>query len=212
MINEIKMKDKNLTVKHGIIAALIMMTAVAGLLTGFGGPISTCWLAIGGFISLYLLDGFDLYKGKSRIRHVLLGFLLLIGVLIISAVIGFFLKDNGTANPAATLFTKQNFLFLWITMIIPSLVGEEAFTAAFIKIGEAFSKKLWVGVVLSTVLFTAMHIPEYHGSLVSLIGVLGARLVFTYIALRKDSSFKTATVLHILYDTALFGMAVFSGI
>ncbi|WP_086348878.1 type II CAAX prenyl endopeptidase Rce1 family protein [Candidatus Enterococcus clewellii] len=200
---------KKTTIKNGIIATGIMIVAIAGLITGFGGPISACWLALGGFTSLYLLGGFDLYKGKFRIRHILSGFLMLIGVLIASGIFGFLLKDNGSANPAASLFTKSNFFLMWITMIVPSLIGEEAFTAAFIKIGQTFSNKLWIGVVLSTVLFTAMHIPEYHGSIVSLFGVLGARLVFTYIAFKKDSSFKTATVLHILYDTLLFGTAVF---
>lgn len=210
-MNETEDSKKKLTIKNGLLATGIMALAVAGLMTGFGGQISTCWLAIGGFISLHLLGGFDLYKGKFRIRHILLGFILLIGVLIASGFVGFILKDNGSANPAASIFNKNNFLIMWITMIVPSLIGEEAFTAAFIKIGQAFSSRLWVGVVLSTVLFTAMHVPEYHGSIVSLFGVLGARLVFTYIAFRKDSSFKTATVLHILYDTTLLGMGVFFG-
>ncbi len=191
-----------------ILAALIMCGGTLGLVFGIGGPLNVIWMAVAGFLALYLLGSLkEKFAFKISIKTILLGLLGSFGVLVLSLLASSLLGISGHPNPLSV--TSMNILMLFITVLIPSLIGEEAFTATWLSIGEKVSGgKIWVGVVLSTILFVALHAPEYHGNLLSLGGVCGARLVFTWVALRKNSSFVNSSIVHIIYDTLLFAPAM----
>lgn len=204
-INKKETKNSSLI----IVAALIMCAGTGGLLFGIGGSFSVIWMALAGFIALYILgDLKEKFSLKISIKYILLGLLLAGTVLIASLLIGLLLGQHGHANPLSK--SSISFFRLFFMIIIPSLIGEEAFTATWLSIGEQISGgKIWVGVILSTFLFVAVHVPEYQGNFLSLGGVCGARLVFTWVALRKNSSFVNSSIVHIIYDTALLAPAMF---
>lgn len=206
-----EMNKKQTKISTIIVAALIMCAGMLGLLFGVGGHLNVIWMALAGFIALYLLgDLKEKFALKINIKYILLGLLSAFGVLVLSLVIGFVTGQTGHANPLDT--SSVSFFGLLFTVLIPSLIGEEALTATWLSIGEKITNgKVWVGVILSTIIFVALHAPEYHGNLLSLGGVCGARLVFTWVALRKNSSFVNSSIVHIIYDTALFAPAMFLG-
>lgn len=194
------MTTTQIRVEKRLVAGALPLVGAGLLMNGIGGHFSVLWLAVTGLAGLYLTGNLDDLKQRFSFKGYGLGILLSIGIFILTLAINFFFNHSATANPVASY--TGNYLLLIITVLVPSLIGEELYTLTLYRAaGSGLT-----GVVVSTVLFAGMHGFEYHWNILQLLSLVAIRLVFTYIMLKY--SVQTSAALHITYDTLLFSTTI----
>lgn len=186
--------------KNKILAIVLMLVSTGALLLKIGSGFSVLWLLVGGLVSLYLLNDLDELKRKFNIKVYFLGMLASIVTLIITGLMNQLFNANPTANPAGD--GTLPFVVLFITVIVPSLIGEELLTLVFYK---AVGGKV-LGVIVSTAVFVLAHGFEYQWNIWQLASLVAIRLVFTAVLIKKG--IQTSAAVHITYDTLIFAMAM----
>lgn len=188
---------KNKTIAR-IIAAALSLGAPVLLIYGIGGQFSVLWLALAGFVGLYLMGELDVFRPRFSLKGYGLGWLMAIGALAAGGALNFLMNHSATANPVMSGHQSiAQFVPLILLTVVPSLIGEELFTLSLYK---AFGGN-WFGVVMSTLAFVAMHGIEYNWNIWQLLALVFIRLVFTKIMLKYGV--RTSIALHISYDTLL---------
>lgn len=186
---------KTTNITRRITAAAIACAGFAGVIFGIGAQFSVLWAALTGLVGLWLLGDMDELKRKFSLKGYGIGLGLALAALVLSSVLNLAFNHHAAANP----ITGSSLGFALIPLvIIPSLIGEELFTLVLFKAAGGGA----IGWTVSTLLFAAAHGFEYHWNIWQLLGVVFARLVFTFIM--KRYGVQTSAALHITYDTLLF--------
>jgi|GEM_PF-4089248 len=178
-----------------IAAMVLAVGGMALLILGIGGRFGVLWCALTGLLALYILGDLDELKRKFSIKGYLIGWGIAILALVAGALLNLLFNHHAIANPTAGAH-----IALWlmiITVIIPSLIGEELFTLAIFKACDGGR----LGWIVSTLLFVAAHGFEYHWNIWQLLGLVFIRLAFTRIMTRYGV--QTSAALHVSYDTLL---------
>ena len=212
--------DKQAKLSIGVLIYIVSF-AIGYFILIKGIPvISQFAFVIAGLATLYVTFGKESLKtvfapmaGQKKVLR-LLGYYLasfvVAGLAVgVVKVLGGQLVNNPVTN-SPSLFT--------IIGMIPALIGEELFTVCGLLIVGGFTYRLTgnqrtaiiIGVIVSTLLFGALHIPTYQGNVLqSLIGIGSVRVVFT-IALLRFNSLRASSAVHIAYDWTSILIAVLS--
>lgn len=178
-----------------IAAIALAVGGMALLILGVGGRFGVLWCALTGLLGLYILGDLNELKRKFSLKGYFIGWGLAILALIAGSALNLLFNHHATANPTANTYIAPWLLI--ITVIVPSLIGEELFTLAIFKACDGGR----LGWVVSTLLFVAAHGFEYHWNIWQLLGLVFIRLVFTRIMTRYGV--QTSAALHVSYDTLL---------
>ncbi|MDG4968948.1 type II CAAX prenyl endopeptidase Rce1 family protein [Lactococcus lactis] len=178
-----------------IVAIALAVGGMALLILGVGGRLGVLWCALTGLAGLYILGDIDELKRKFSLKGYAIGWGLAILALIAGSILNLLFNHHATANAITGAHIAP--LVLIITVIVPSLIGEELFTLAIFKACDGG----WLGWVVSTVLFVTAHGFEYHWNIWQLLGLVFVRLAFTRIMTRYGV--QTSAALHVSYDTLL---------
>lgn len=148
------------------------------------------------------------------------GLTILFGLLtlVVSFAAGLILTflTTMTANPVLVSELSSTDLALLLVRSGIQLVGEETVTIlpllavmwfCFQRLHWSRSRSLVAGVVVSTLLFAAMHLPTYGWNVIQCFGVIGvARLVMT-VSYLLTGNLAVSIGAHVLHDWALFFMS-----
>lgn len=178
-----------------IAAMALAVGGMALLILGIGGRFGVLWCALTGLLALYVLGDLDELKRKFSLKGYAIGWGLAILALIAGSVLNLLFNHHATANATAGSHIAPWLLI--ITVIVPSLIGEELFTLAIFKACDGGR----LGWIVSTLLFVSAHGFEYHWNIWQLLGLVFIRLAFTQIMIRYGV--QTSAALHISYDTLL---------
>lgn len=178
-----------------IAAIALAVGGMSLLILGIGGRFGVLWCALTGLAGLYILGDLDELKRKFSLKGYAIGWGLAILALIAGSILNLLFNHQATANAVAGTHMAPWLLIL--TVIVPSLIGEELFTLAIFKACAGGA----LGWVVSTLLFVTAHGFEYHWNIWQLLGLVFIRLVFTRIMIRYGV--QTSAALHVSYDTLL---------
>lgn len=203
--------EKNSKIGKGIITVIFLFGAsYYALLNNLPGS-CFCFL-IAGLVSLFVAYGkegikkiFVPIKGRHKIRTIFKFYLLSI---ITSCIAVLILKPITELNSNPIM---DGFNYIELIKTIPALMGEELFTVCILLFtGAAVYRKtdnqkhaIIIGVVVSTILFAALHILTYNSVAQALIGIGLVRIPFT-LAILKEDSIRGGFYVHIAYDWTMF--------
>lgn len=189
------------------------------LINGIGGQnISSFWLLIAGLISTYLFYGnpFYLFK-RMTLKNIpmILAYVVItiVGVTILSNLLHLLniplVSNPETSSPSALTFLR----------LLPALLGEEMLVlvpvSMVLELSEKQQNKLDKGkltmlVIVSSLIFGALHLPTYHWNFVQSLIMIGiVRIPFT-IAYLKTKSVLPSFLIHYIYDVALIFITLFA--
>ncbi len=206
---------ENTPIKKWAIVPALLTTAIGfyvlsyGFLgSGFFSPVS---LALGSGLGIYLLYGSAAAKAFGKpAKPISTFFLGLIAAQLVASISGIVVKFllNVQVQPDEAV---KHIDVLFLFKAIPMIFGEEllTFVILFIVTGllaqsYSYKKALTIGVIVSTLVFSLLHLPSYDWNLIQVLLIIGAiRIPFTLASLRSNSLWEGFAV-HYVYDTLIF--------
>ncbi|MCU5707720.1 CPBP family glutamic-type intramembrane protease [Bacillus wiedmannii] len=203
-----------------IIGIFLILIAYVGLVYA-SPPFSFTFIALAGFISLYLNYGTYGIKSafsplqKGAIKFILIGYIWnAVQSSLVAVVITYGFDFPVAANGATNIFvdnTAAQFIYNAIDIIF-SLIGEECFVLIPSILAIYFLKKHRVNekrsIIIVTIIgaffFGLAHYSTYNGNLVQIFFVIGlARLPLNWVAFKANSLW-ASSITHILFDFTPF--------
>jgi len=206
---------ENTPIKKWAIVPALLTSAIGFYVLSYGflgsGLFSPVAVAIGSGLGIYLLYGSDAAKAFGKpakpIRTFFLGLIAAQLIAVVSGIVVKFLLNVPIRPDEAVKHIDVLFLF----KAIPMIFGEEllTFVILFIVTGllansYSYKKALTIGVIVSTLVFSLLHLPSYDWNLIQVLLIIGMiRIPFTLASLRSNSLWEGFAV-HYVYDTLIF--------
>lgn len=206
---------ENTPIKKWAIVPALLTTAIGFYVLSYGflgsGFFSPVALALGSGVGIYLLYGSDAVKAFGKpAKPISTFFLGLIAAQLVASISGIVVKFllNVQVQPDEAV---KHIDVLFLFKAIPMIFGEEllTFVILFIVTGllaksYSYKKALTIGVIVSTLVFSLLHLPSYDWNLIQVLLIIGAiRIPFTLASLRSNSLWEGFAV-HYVYDTLIF--------
>ncbi|MFI2103486.1 CPBP family intramembrane glutamic endopeptidase [Isoptericola sp. NPDC019693] len=218
--------------RWAVLMASVVVAAACDLLVAVPGP---AWLALAlrgtlfagiPLLTLHLVAPGTVGRLFQRLRP--RAGLLAVGIavanVLASVLVGALVSVLvGTRpNPLGGTIAAQGGLDKVLTFLamIPQLVGEEVFTVlpllAVLTLGMSVLRlsrrsSLVLAVVVSALLFAALHLPTYGWNVLQCVLVIGTARVILLIPYLVTKNLTASATAHVLNDWALFGSAAILG-
>jgi len=215
-----------------VLLGAVLVGAACDLFVGVPGP---AWvsLALRGvlfagvpLVVLHLLAPGTIGRLFQRLRP--RAALLAVAVAVVNVVVTFVVGAlvasliGAEANPMGGTVAGQGALDNVLTFLamVPQLVGEEVFTVlpllAVLTLGTTVLRlsrrsSLVLAVVVSTLLFAALHLPTYDWNVLQCVLLIGTARVILLIPYLVTKNLTASVTAHVLNDWALFGSAALLG-
>ena len=211
----------------GIISSIVLFgLAFWYLIQGY--PFGEFMLPIAGLIVIWVTFGYEsIFKvfsspGKGIVKVSLLGYIVAFIFSIVATEIGHYLGISSTSNAVNDTFTSNNFFAIAKEFLLSGtqIIGEELIIIVpfiilmnlMIKIGMKEKTSIILLVILTSILFGALHLSTYDWNFYQCFIVIGlTRIPFT-IASIKQNSIWAGIISHIIFDWSIFIILVITSV
>lgn len=182
---------------------------IVGIETSLYDAINTIWVVISGGWAIYLLKQFnDEYYWKFKLNwpnvgYVIVGFMLMHVIVLFSNI--FFpmtVNDQGIID-AYSQPSDWHRLFLPIYLLIGAPICEEVIHRGVVMTLGNQCTKGKLGVLLSSITFSLLHLPYYDMRLTDFISYFAFGLVLGWVY-KKSNSIYWSIVAHITWNSFVF--------
>ena len=219
--------DKKISYLVGIISSIVLFGLAFWYLTQ-GYPLGEFMLPIAGLMVIWVTFGYDsIFKffsspGKGIVKVSLLGYITSLIFSVIAREVGHYLGISSTSNPVNDTFTSNNFFDIAKEFLLSGtqIIGEELIIIVpfiilmnlMIKVGVKEKNSIILLVILTSILFGALHLSTYDWNFYQCFVVVGlTRIPFTIASIKQDSIW-AGIISHIIFDWSLFVVVVITSI
>ncbi|MEU2201286.1 CPBP family intramembrane glutamic endopeptidase [Isoptericola sp. NPDC019482] len=218
--------------RWGVLMASVLVAVACDLFVTVPGP---AWLALAlrgtlfagiPLVTLHLVAPGTVGRLFQRLRP--RAGLLAVGIAVANVVVSFVVGGLVSVlvethpNPMGGTIAAQGVLDRALTYLamIPQLVGEEIFTVLPLLAVLTLATTVWhlsrrsslvLAVVVSTLLFAALHLPTYGWNVLQCVLVIGTARVVLLVPYLLTKNLAASATAHVLNDWALFGSAAILG-